>query len=93
MHLKSDDEILSPGRETVPACTSKQKRIGHTTNQLQYILKTVISGLWKHHYSWPFQKPVDAVKLNLPVRTRFYVGAISNFRIAHTDRRSVSCLC
>uniref|UniRef100_A0A8C8JD13 Bromodomain containing 4 n=1 Tax=Oncorhynchus tshawytscha TaxID=74940 RepID=A0A8C8JD13_ONCTS len=36
------------------------------TNQLQYLLKVVLKTLWKHHFSWPFQAPVDAVKLNLP---------------------------
>lgn len=37
------------------------------TNQLQYLLKMVLKGLWKHHFAWPFHAPVDAVKLNLPV--------------------------
>ncbi|XP_046690578.1 bromodomain-containing protein 4 isoform X3 [Silurus meridionalis] len=36
------------------------------TNQLQYLLKVVLKNLWKHQFSWPFQAPVDAVKLNLP---------------------------
>ncbi|XP_060798545.1 bromodomain-containing protein 4 isoform X3 [Neoarius graeffei] len=36
------------------------------TNQLQYLLKVVLKTLWKHQFSWPFQAPVDAVKLNLP---------------------------
>ncbi|XP_061086333.1 bromodomain-containing protein 4-like, partial [Conger conger] len=36
------------------------------TNQLQYLLKVVLKTLWKHQFSWPFQQPVDAVKLNLP---------------------------
>lgn len=37
------------------------------TNQLQYLLKIVLKALWKHQFAWPFQAPVDAVKLNLPV--------------------------
>lgn len=41
------------------------------TNQLQYLLKVVLKGLWKHQFSWPFQAPVDAVKLNLPVSASF----------------------
>ncbi|EDV95420.1 GH17935 [Drosophila grimshawi] len=41
-------------------------RPGRNTNQLQYIIKTVMKFLWKHHFSWPFQQPVDAKKLNLP---------------------------
>ncbi|XP_048458075.1 bromodomain-containing protein 3-like isoform X1 [Rhincodon typus] len=36
------------------------------TNQLQYLEKVVVKALWKHHFAWPFQQPVDAVKLNLP---------------------------
>ncbi|KAM7394609.1 hypothetical protein PAMP_021400 [Pampus punctatissimus] len=36
------------------------------TNQLQYLLKVVLKALWKHHFAWPFQAPVDAIKLNLP---------------------------
>ncbi|XP_028307198.1 bromodomain-containing protein 4-like isoform X2 [Gouania willdenowi] len=36
------------------------------TNQLQYLLKVVLKTLRKHQFSWPFQAPVDAVKLNLP---------------------------
>lgn len=42
----------------------RQKR---QTNQLQYLLKIVLKALWKHQFAWPFQAPVDAVKLNLPV--------------------------
>lgn len=33
----------------------------------QYLLKEVLKSLWKHHFAWPFQDPVDAIKLNLPV--------------------------
>ncbi|KAK1877285.1 Bromodomain containing protein 4 [Dissostichus eleginoides] len=36
------------------------------TNQLQYLLKVVVKGLWKHQFAWPFLIPVDAIKLNLP---------------------------
>ncbi|XP_041672775.1 bromodomain-containing protein 4 isoform X2 [Cheilinus undulatus] len=36
------------------------------TNQLQYLLKMVVKGLWKHQFAWPFHAPVDAIKLNLP---------------------------
>uniref|UniRef100_A0A671XD97 Bromodomain containing 4 n=1 Tax=Sparus aurata TaxID=8175 RepID=A0A671XD97_SPAAU len=36
------------------------------TNQLQYLLKMVLKGLWKHQFAWPFHAPVDAIKLNLP---------------------------
>ncbi|KAM5147827.1 bromodomain testis-specific protein [Mantella aurantiaca] len=39
---------------------------GRLTNQLQYLEKVVLKALWKHNFSWPFQQPVDAAKLNLP---------------------------
>uniref|UniRef100_A0A8C6S307 Bromodomain testis-specific protein n=1 Tax=Neogobius melanostomus TaxID=47308 RepID=A0A8C6S307_9GOBI len=32
----------------------------------QYLLKVVLKTLWTHHFAWPFQAPVDAVKLGLP---------------------------
>ncbi|XP_012516497.1 PREDICTED: bromodomain testis-specific protein [Propithecus coquereli] len=42
------------------------KKSGRLTNQLQYLQKVVLKALWKHSFSWPFQHPVDAVKLKLP---------------------------
>lgn len=36
------------------------------TNQLQFLLKAT-RALWRHHYAWPFHKPVDPVALSLPV--------------------------
>ncbi|MED6261095.1 Bromodomain-containing protein 2 [Characodon lateralis] len=36
------------------------------TNQLQYLQKTLIKCLWRHHFAWPFHEPVDAYRLNLP---------------------------
>ncbi|XP_066228319.1 bromodomain testis-specific protein [Saccopteryx leptura] len=42
------------------------KKNGRLTNQLQYLQKVVLKALWKHSFSWPFQQPVNAVKLNLP---------------------------
>ncbi|ENN75313.1 hypothetical protein YQE_08090, partial [Dendroctonus ponderosae] len=41
-------------------------RPGRVTNQLQFLQRTVLKAVWKHHFSWPFQQPVDAKKLNLP---------------------------
>lgn len=49
-------------------------RPGRVTNQLQFLQKTVIKALWKHQFAWPFQQPVDAKKLNLPVCVFFYIG-------------------
>ena len=40
------------------------------TNQLHYLLKHVLKPVWKHNFSWPFQSPVDAIKLGIPVRKR-----------------------
>lgn len=37
----------------------------------QHLLKVVLKTLWKHHFAWPFQAPVDAIKLNLPVSLVF----------------------
>lgn len=42
-------------------------RQGRMTNQLQFLQKVLLKSLWRHHFAWPFQEPVDAVKLNLPV--------------------------
>lgn len=50
-----------------PPETSNPLRPKRQTNQLQYLLKVVLKALWKHQFSWPFQAPVDAIKLNLPV--------------------------
>ncbi|XP_017288786.1 bromodomain-containing protein 2 [Kryptolebias marmoratus] len=41
-------------------------RPGRVTNQLQYLQKTLIKFLWRHHFAWPFHEPVDAYRLNLP---------------------------
>ncbi|KAI4888193.1 hypothetical protein NFI96_018644, partial [Prochilodus magdalenae] len=49
-----------------PSVTVNPTRPPRQTNQLQYLLKVVLKALWKHRFSWPFQAPVDAVKLRLP---------------------------
>ncbi|CAD5229514.1 unnamed protein product [Bursaphelenchus okinawaensis] len=36
------------------------------TNQLEFIAKEVLKPTLKHKHAWPFLKPVDAVKLNIP---------------------------
>ncbi|XP_029949883.1 bromodomain-containing protein 4-like isoform X2 [Salarias fasciatus] len=46
--------------------TTSESRPKRQTNQLQYLLKVVMKTLWKHQFAWPFQAPVDAIKLNLP---------------------------
>ncbi|KAM6938340.1 bromodomain testis-specific protein [Lycodopsis pacificus] len=42
------------------------KSPGRVTNQLHFLEKVAIKALWKHNFSWPFRKPVDAVTLHLP---------------------------
>ncbi|CAH1786181.1 unnamed protein product [Owenia fusiformis] len=42
------------------------KKKGRMTNQLSYLLKTVMKFVWKHQFAWPFHVPVDPEKLNLP---------------------------
>ena len=41
-------------------------RPGRNTNQLNYLKNTVMKAVWKHQFGWPFQTPVDALKLNIP---------------------------
>uniref|UniRef100_A0A8C9C747 Bromodomain testis associated n=1 Tax=Phocoena sinus TaxID=42100 RepID=A0A8C9C747_PHOSS len=60
-----------PSRQTAivnppPPAYINTKKNGRLTNQLQYLQKVVLKALWKHSFSWPFQRPVDAVKLKLP---------------------------
>lgn len=49
-----------------PSVVPPPDRPGRSTNQLHFLLKTVMKAVWKHQFSWPFQQPVDAKKLNLP---------------------------
>ncbi|XP_029988102.1 bromodomain testis-specific protein isoform X6 [Sphaeramia orbicularis] len=42
------------------------KKPGRMTNQLQYLERVVVRTLWRHHFSWPFRQPVDAVALCIP---------------------------
>jgi hypothetical protein len=63
---KEEIEKMSP--DVVPTgVVHRNKTSGRTTNQLQYLQKTVLKALWKHQFAWPFYQPVDAQKLNLPV--------------------------
>lgn len=49
-----------------PAVKHHPDRPGRQTNQIHFLSKTVMKLVWKHQFSWPFQQPVDASKLNLP---------------------------
>uniref|UniRef100_T2MD51 Bromodomain-containing protein 3 n=1 Tax=Hydra vulgaris TaxID=6087 RepID=T2MD51_HYDVU len=44
----------------------RAQKKGRTTNQLQFLLKTVMRQIQRHQFAWPFAKPVDAVKLKIP---------------------------
>ncbi|XP_050331800.1 homeotic protein female sterile isoform X2 [Bactrocera neohumeralis] len=62
-----DEPYVEPVNGIVqPPTVPPPDRPGRNTNQLQYLIKTVMKAIWKHHFSWPFQQPVDAKKLNLP---------------------------
>jgi hypothetical protein len=64
-----DEPHIEPVNGVVqPPVIPPQHRPGRLTNQLQYIQKNVLKAVWKHQYAWPLQQPVDANKLNLPVR-------------------------
>merc|ERR1719341_868909 len=41
-------------------------RPGRMTNQLLYIKRKVMPAIWAHKFTWPFKKPVDAIKLGIP---------------------------
>ena len=58
--VKPVNGIVQP--HTVPP----PQRPGRNTNQLNYLKNTVMKAVWKHQFGWPFQTPVDALKLNIP---------------------------
>lgn len=59
-------EWMTPVRGQVFPPTEPGNRPHRNTNQLQYMLKNVMKAVWKHNFAWPFQSPVDTIKLNLP---------------------------
>lgn len=64
---RGGDALSDPVNGTVqPPVNPPPDRPGRLTNQLHFIAKTVMKDVWKHKFSWPFQQPVDAKKLNLP---------------------------
>lgn len=61
------EQVVDPVNGAVqPPVVPPPDRPGRLTNQLHYLSKTVMKDVWKHKFSWPFQQPVDAKKLNLP---------------------------
>ncbi|XP_020629233.1 bromodomain-containing protein 3-like isoform X1 [Orbicella faveolata] len=65
-HKYDDFEQQTVRGMTQPPTTGQEPKVYRTTNQLQYLSKTIMKAMWRHPYSWPFHEPVDAVKLNLP---------------------------
>ena len=63
MFLQKSSPTSVPVGLDATTAAKPEKRL---TNQLQFLLK-VTRALWRHHYAWPFHKPVDPVALNLPV--------------------------
>lgn len=62
-----NEPVVEPVNGIVqPPVVPPPDRPGRSTNQLQFLSKTVMKAVWKHQFSWPFQQPVDAKKLNLP---------------------------
>ncbi|RZF48150.1 hypothetical protein LSTR_LSTR009839 [Laodelphax striatellus] len=62
-----DEPYIEPVNGVVqPPVVPPPHRPGRCTNQLHFLQKHVMTALWKHQHSWPFQQPVDANKLNLP---------------------------
>ena len=39
---------------------------GRSTNQLLFMKRKVMPAIWAHKFTWPFKKPVDAIKLGIP---------------------------
>nr|XP_035108890.2 bromodomain-containing protein 2-like [Callithrix jacchus] len=64
--MASMPALQLPPANPPPPEVSNPKKPGRVTNQLQYLHKVVMKALWKHQFAWPFQQPVDAVKLGLP---------------------------
>ena len=62
-----NEPVVEPVNGVVqPLVMPQPDRPGRSTTQLQFLAKTVMKAVWKHQFSWPFQQPVDAKKLNLP---------------------------
>ena len=62
-----DEPVLEPvNGQVFPPFTPRADRPGRNTNQLKYLRDVVMKAVWKHQFGWPFQTPVDAIKLNIP---------------------------
>jgi hypothetical protein len=66
-NLENDSDRLEPVNGVVqPPVIPGPSKAHRNTTQLQFLLKVVMKSVWKHHFAWPFQNPVDAIKLKLP---------------------------
>lgn len=64
---KYEEPVLEPVNGIVqPPFIPPPNKPHRNTNQLHFLLKTVMKAVWKHQFAWPFYQPVDAVKLNIP---------------------------
>jgi len=66
MEIEEEPRYQAQNGVVQPPCVPNESKRHRNTNQLQYILKTVIKAVLKHHFAWPFTNPVDAIKLKLP---------------------------
>ncbi|KAK3705141.1 hypothetical protein RRG08_005530 [Elysia crispata] len=79
-----------------PTPKSKQRR-GRNTNQLQFMLKTVLKAVWKHQFAWPFHQPVDAEKMQLHdyhkiIKTPMDLGTIKKRLEQHYYNSPKECM-
>jgi len=43
------------------------------TNQLDFLMKDVLKQAKNHIHAWPFQRPVDSIKLGIQVSHRLWL--------------------
>lgn len=66
-NLDDEEPRLEPVNGVVqPVVYPRAGQPYRNTNQLQYILKTVMKACWRHNFAWPFHEPVNSIKLKLP---------------------------
>ncbi|XP_040573332.1 bromodomain-containing protein 2 isoform X1 [Lepeophtheirus salmonis] len=63
---EEEDHYEAVNGQVFPPFMPTDAKPGRLTNQLSYLRSVVMKAVWKHQFGWPFQSPVDAVKLNIP---------------------------